>query len=98
LYVIPDTILLLVLLDDQVDAYFLRFHFLMPVIDKPSFLRQYKILMDNLPDVSLARTQTPFMALVFAIFACSAKLIDDPRLSAEGGQDEGGMGMVYYER
>jgi hypothetical protein len=70
----------------------------MPVIDKPSFLRQYKALMDNLHDSSLAQTQTPFMALVFAVFACAAGLIDDPRLSAGASQDEGGIGMIYYER
>ena len=85
-------------MNHQVEAYFLRFHFLMPVIDKPSFLRQYKMLMDNLHDVSLARTQTPFMALVFAVFACAAKLINDPRLLGVLSQDEGGIGMVYYER
>ena len=54
--------------------------------------------MDNLHDISLARTQTPFMALVFAVFACAAKLIEDPRLVGVLSQDEGGMGMVYYER
>jgi len=70
----------------------------MPVLDKPSFLHQYKILMDNLQDVSFAQDPAPFMALVFAVFACSAKLIDDPRLSAGPSLDDGGMGMVYYER
>jgi hypothetical protein len=70
----------------------------MPVLDKPTFLRQYELLMDNLHDISLARTQTPFMALVFAVFACAAKLIEDPRLVGVLSQDEGGMGMVYYER
>lgn len=80
------------------NAYFSRFHFLMPVIDKPSFLRQYTSLMDNKDDLTVARTETGFIALVFAVFACSARLVEDPRLSTGGSQDDGGMGMVYYER
>ena len=70
----------------------------MPVIDKPSFLRQYNHLMDNIHDPVLARTETAFMALVFAVFACAAQLIDDPRLATGNSLDDGGMGMVYYER
>lgn len=72
----------------------------MPVIDKPSFLRQYQEIMDNQHDHELTRSQTPFLSLVFAVFACAAQLVDDPRLligSQERG-DDGGMGMVYYER
>jgi hypothetical protein len=38
------------------------------------------------------------MSLVFAVFACAAHLVDDPRLSNDGNFDDGGMGMVYYER
>jgi hypothetical protein len=86
------------LADRLVDAYFSRFHFLMPVIDKPSFLRQYNHLMDNIHDPVLARSETAFMALVFALFACAAQLIDDPRLATGSSSDDGGMGMVYYER
>lgn len=83
----------------QVDAYFSRFHFLMPVIDKPSFLLQYHALMDNQHDVSLARSETPFLSMVFAVFACAARLVDDPRLlTSSENPDDGGMGMVYYER
>ena len=70
----------------------------MPVIDKPAFLQQYKNLMDNIHDIALARTETAFMSLVFAVFACAAQLIEDPRLSTGGSLDDGGMGMVYYER
>lgn len=81
----------------KVNAYFARFHFLMPVIDKPSFMRQYKILMDNKDDNTLVRAETAFVSLVFAVFACSARLIEDPRLLGES-LDDGGMGMVYYER
>jgi len=70
----------------------------MPVLDKPSFLHQYKFLMDNVRDPALARSQAPFMALVFAVFACAARLVDDPRLSTGPSLDDGGMGMIYYER
>ena len=70
----------------------------MPIIDKPSFINRYTYLMDHTSDVNLARRDTAFMALVNAVFACSAKLIDDPRLSSSEGLDDAGMGMVYYER
>jgi hypothetical protein len=86
------------LADKLVDAYFARFHFLMPVLDKPSFLQQYKVLMDNTHDIALARTEAAFMSLVFAVFACAARLVDDPRLATGDNFDDGGMGMVYYER
>jgi hypothetical protein len=70
----------------------------MPVIDKPSFMRQYSNLMDNKHDIELARRETVFICLVFAVFACAAQLVDDPRLSIGESSDDGGMGMVYYER
>ena len=70
----------------------------MPIIDKPSFLKRYETLMEHTTDANLARTWTPFLALVNAVFACAAKLVDDPRLSAGEGLDDAGMGMVYYER
>ncbi|THH06739.1 hypothetical protein EW146_g9520 [Bondarzewia mesenterica] len=85
------------LADKLVDAYFSKFHFLMPVVDKPTFTRQYNYLMDHTKDLQLARTETSFIALVFAVFACAAQLVDDPRLKGEQ-EDDGGMGMVYYER
>ncbi|KAF7981566.1 hypothetical protein HWV62_32590 [Athelia sp. TMB] len=85
------------LADKLVDAYFARFHFLMPVIDKPSFLRRYNHLIANKDDPALARSEAPFMALVFSVFACSAKLVEDPRLATGDTLDDGGMGMVYYE-
>ena len=47
--------------------------------------------------MQLARNETAFIALVFAVFACAAQLVDDPRLKGEK-EDDGGMGMVYYER
>ncbi|KAI0301814.1 fungal-specific transcription factor domain-containing protein [Multifurca ochricompacta] len=85
------------LADKLVGAYFSRFHFLLPVIDKPTFMRQYTYLMDHQGEQHLARTQTAFIAMVFALFACAAQLVDDPRLKGEK-DDDGGMGMVYYER
>ncbi|KAI0303129.1 fungal-specific transcription factor domain-containing protein [Russula brevipes] len=85
------------LADKLVSAYFSRFHFLLPIIDKPSFMRQYTYLMDHKDDQHLARSQTAFIAMVFALFACSAQLVEDPRLKGER-EDDGGMGMVYYER
>lgn len=70
----------------------------MPVIDKPSFIRRYEHLIANKEDPVLARNEAGFMSLVFAVFACSVKLVDDPRLVTAGKPDDGGMGMVYYER
>lgn len=86
------------LADSLVEAYFRRFHYLMPVIDKPSFIKQYTHVMDNQHDVSIARNETAFVALVFAVFACAAQILDDPRLKTSDSKDDGGMGMVYYER
>lgn len=70
----------------------------MPVIDKPSFLRQYKSLMDKRDNQDFAHSETPFLSLVFAVFACAAHLVQDPRLTTGERSDDGGMGMVYYER
>jgi hypothetical protein len=72
----------------------------MPIIDKPSFLAKYHMLMENTRDVSFHRAETAFIAVVNAVFACAARLVDDPRLSVKPGEGEevGGMGMVYYER
>ena len=70
----------------------------MPVIDKPYFMRQYTNLMDNTHNLDVIRSETPFLSLVFAVFACAANLVQDPRLTTSGRQDDGGMGMVYYER
>lgn len=60
-------------------------------------MRNYAYLMDHKEDQLLARTQTAFIAMVFALFACAAQLVEDPRLKGEK-EDDGGMGMVYYER
>ena len=67
------------------------------MVDKPSFLRQYNILMDNTHDPQAAGIDTAFVALTFSVFAIASRFLDDPRL-ATGKADEGGMGMIYYER
>lgn len=54
--------------------------------------------MASKEDPAIARNKAGFVALVFAVFACAARLIDDPRLAAAENLDDGGMGMVYYER
>ena len=51
--------------------------------------------MDNKEDADYVRRYTPFVALVFAVFACAARIVDDPRLTVS---DDGGLGMIYYER
>ncbi|KAJ2933626.1 hypothetical protein H1R20_g3439, partial [Candolleomyces eurysporus] len=86
------------LADRLVEAYFSRLHYLMPVLDKPSFIAKYNQLMDNTRNPSWARNETPFLSLVFAVFACAASLVQDSRLAVSGREDDGGMGMVYYER
>ncbi|KAG6855066.1 hypothetical protein C0991_005995 [Blastosporella zonata] len=86
------------LADKLIAAYFTRFHFLMPVLDKPAFLRQYNTVMDNSKDLNLIRSQVAFLSVVFAVFACAAHIVQDNRLSTGQPTDEGGMGMMYYER
>ncbi|KAI0092813.1 fungal-specific transcription factor domain-containing protein [Irpex rosettiformis] len=85
------------LADKLVDAYFSRFHFLFPIIDKPNFLLRYTNVMNNVGDAGLAARETAFIALTNSVFACAVKLIEDPRLRIEG-DDAAGMGMIYYER
>jgi len=82
----------------QIEAYFARFHFLMPVIDKLSFLRRYKNIMDNKDDQVVARSEAAFLSLLFAVFSCAAHLVQDPRLTTGDRRDDGGMGMIYCER
>ena len=82
----------------QVDAYFARFHFLMPVLDKPDFMRRYTLLMDHQADIHFVRKNTPFVALVCSVFAVASRFVEDPRLTSPDHHDEGGMGMVYHER
>lgn len=70
----------------------------MPVIDKPFFLRKYANIMDNAHNLDIVRSETAFLSLLFALFACAANLVQDSRLSISERHDDGGMGMVYYER
>lgn len=48
--------------------------------------------------MELVRSRAAFVALVFAVFACAARYVDDDRLLNEQSPDEGGAGLVYYER
>ena len=82
----------------QVDAYFARFHFLMPVLDQPDFMRRYRHLMDNPTDPHFIRSNAPFVALVCSVFAVASRFVEDPRLITSDNPDEAGMGMVYHER
>lgn len=44
-------------------------------------------------------TETGFATVVFAVFACAARFVDDPRLVCkEPERVAGGMAAVYYER
>jgi hypothetical protein len=70
----------------------------MPVLDKPAFMRKYATIMDSSHDLNVIRNETAFISLMFAMFACSANLVEDPRLSTSDRHDDGGMGMVYYEK
>lgn len=81
----------------QIDAYFERLHFLMPVLDKPSFMARYKRLMARRGDAAYIQVEAPFISIVFAVFACTARLVNDPRLTSDR-LDDGGMGMTYYEK
>lgn len=42
------------------------------------------------------RADAGFVSVLFGVFACAARIVDDERLEQEGG--DGGMAMVYYER
>lgn len=53
--------------------------------------------MDNTHDPQAAGVETASVALTFSVFAIASRFLDDPRL-ATGKGDEGGMGMIYYER
>jgi hypothetical protein len=56
--------------------------------------------MDNTRNAAIHRAQSAFVSLVFAVFACASRMVDDPRLQTKIGDhnEDGGMGMVYYER
>lgn len=78
----------------QIEAYFERFHFLLPVLDKISFLEDYRKLMEEDGN----HDDAGFVSVVFAVFACAARFVDDPRLTEGVTAEEGGVGMIYYER
>lgn len=78
----------------QVDAYFERVHFLLPVLDRPSFLVRYRRLMDNEGEGE----KPGFVAVVFAVFACAARFLDDPRIQATHYRDSRSTAMIFYER
>ena len=42
------------------------------------------------------RADAGFASILFGVFACAARIVDDARLVLEGG--DGGMSTVYYER
>lgn len=95
----------------KVGAYFEHLHFQLPgtlpfshiiypfskvnlsVVDKLTFLRQYEQLMNM--SVS-ERADAGYVSVLFGVFACAARIVDDERLILDGG--DGGMAMVYYER
>ncbi|KLO15664.1 hypothetical protein SCHPADRAFT_849198 [Schizopora paradoxa] len=81
------------LADKLVAAYFSRLHSLLPVVDKLKFLREYNYLMDHMDDVAMVRENAPYVALVFSVFACASRIVEDPGLS---GADD--SGMEFYER
>lgn len=54
--------------------------------------------MDNKDNLRFVRSQVGFLSLIFAVFACAAPLVNDSRLTTDDRIDEGGMGMIYYER
>lgn len=63
------------------------------MVDKPTFLRQYEELMN----MSISeRADAGYVSVLFGVFACAARIVDDERLQLEGG--DGGMAMMYYER
>ncbi|KAG6378488.1 hypothetical protein JVT61DRAFT_12748 [Boletus reticuloceps] len=66
-----------------IDTYFERLHFLMPMLDKPSFMVRYKRLMERRSDAAFIQVEAPFMSIVFAIFACTARLVNDQRLTSD---------------
>lgn len=78
----------------QVDAYFERVHFLLPVLDRPSFLERYQRLMDN----DGMGEKPGFVAVVFAVFACAARFLDDSRIKLTHYSDSRSTAMIFYER
>jgi hypothetical protein len=42
--------------------------------------------------------QPGFVAVVFAVFACAARFLDDPRIKSKNYMDPRSTAMIYYER
>ncbi|KDQ10040.1 hypothetical protein BOTBODRAFT_178587 [Botryobasidium botryosum FD-172 SS1] len=101
------------LADKLVSAYFTNFHHTLPVVDKLRFMTKYTRLMEchQIP----THSDAGFVSLVFAVFACAARFVDDERVTGKAGGssngnenggepkgagvgEDGGLGMVYYER
>ncbi|KZS97989.1 hypothetical protein SISNIDRAFT_481858 [Sistotremastrum niveocremeum HHB9708] len=76
-----------------VEAYFAKFHFLLPVLDKPSFLRDYHKLMEE----HGANSDPAFVSCVFAVFAIGMRLIDDPKANEQEEMDSE-LGMQLYHK
>ena len=72
----------------QIDAYFARYHFLVPILDKSSFLRDYQALHERLD----LRSDAALLSVVFAVYACAARLLPGAQNQSED------TGMIYYER
>ena len=71
---------------------------LLPVVNKTAFLDFYRQMMDEGPNGDFARKNTADVAVVFAVFACASRLLEEDEQSYPGSGDEGGTGMAYYER
>ncbi|KAF8312877.1 hypothetical protein DL93DRAFT_2042574, partial [Clavulina sp. PMI_390] len=85
------------LADKLVAAYFTHFHHTLPVVDSTAFLSQYRRLMDERRIAS--PSEIGFAIVVFSVFACAARFVNDPRLAPEDPEHpEGGMAAIYYER
>jgi hypothetical protein len=60
----------------------------MPILDKSSFLQDYHALHERMD----LRSDAAFLSVVFAVYACAARLVEGQRSPSED------IGIVYYER
>lgn len=69
------------------------------MLDKQSFLADYRRLFDgNLINNAADDADAAIVSVIFAVFACAARFVEDPRLAEGVTAEEGGVGMIYYER
>jgi hypothetical protein len=56
--------------------------------------------MNKVHNVAINRSELVFASLVFAVFACASRVVDDARLQTTVGKhnEDGGMGMVFYQQ